>query len=576
MSDRKIGYPSVDRPWHKYYSPEIINEPLPECSVYDFMVQNNKDYPSDIAINYLGNKITYGDLFRNIDKAAAAFLKAGVKEKEIVTVALPSLPEAIYCVYALNKIGAVANMIHPLAGKNETAFYVNEVKSRIVVIFDGAFDAVADVLPTTSAQKVIVVSVGDSLPLLKQAAYSLKVKKPKMTSPMFQSWKSFISEGANTPVIAAARDVHDTAVISHTGGTTGEPKGCMISDYNITSEIWQVVKTMENKRQQTMLVVLPPFVNYSLVNAMLEPLCAGFITVLLPKYEPEKFPEYVEKYRVNHVNSIPAYWEALLTIPNIQKYDLSSLGFIFYGGEGMHKEKEDEVNRLLASCGAKVKIQKGLGMTELTSAATVTYESVNFLGSVGIPLAKMVVKVVDVDDGAEKTYGEEGELCITGPTVMRGYYHNKQATDDLIKTDENGVRWIHTGDLGRINQDGVVRITGRVKRIIMTKGSDGQVTKMFPNRIEKAIGNSGSVLQSCVVGVPDEQRINVPKAFVVLKPGVEKSDAIRQEILNNCKKMLPGYMVPEEIDFRDSFPRTPRGKVDYRALENEAAAKVSG
>ena len=539
-------------------------------------MQNNKDYPSDIAINYLGNKITYGELFRNIDRAAAAFLKAGVKEKDIVTVALPSMPEAIYCVYALNKIGAVANMIHPLAGKNETAFYVNEVKSRCVVIFDGAYEAVADVLPSTTAQKVVVVSVGDSLPLVLKAAYSLKVKKPRMTSPVFQGWKSFISEGAGTPVKAVKRNIRETAVISHTGGTTGEPKGCMISDYNINAEIWQVIKTMENKRQQTMMAVLPPFVNYSLVNTMLEPLCAGFITVLLPKYEPEKFPEYVVKYRVNHVNSIPAYWEALLTVQNMQKYDLSSLGFIFYGGEGMHKDKEDEVNRLLASCGAKVKLQKGLGMTELTSAATATFEEVNILGSVGIPLAKMVVKAVDVDDGTEKTYDEEGELCITGPTVMLGYYHNKAATDDLIKTDKDGVRWIHTGDLGRISKDGVVRITGRVKRIIMTKGSDGQVTKMFPNRIEKAVNNDSSVLQCCVVGVPDEQRINVPKAFVVLKPGFEKSDDTKQAILATCKKMLPGYMIPVEIEFRDSFPRTPRGKVDYRVLEKEALNRVGG
>jgi long-chain acyl-CoA synthetase len=348
----------------------------------------------------------------------------------------------------------------------------------------------------------------------------------------------------------------------------------MVSDYNVNAEIWQVVKTMENKRQQVMMAVLPPFVNYSLVNTMLEPLYAGFTTVLLPKYEPEKFAEYVTKYRVNHVNSIPAYWEALLTIPNIQKYYLSGLGFVFYGGEGMPKDKEEKVNEVLASCGAKVKLQKGLGMTELTSAATATFESVNATstGIVGIPLAKMIVKAVDVDDGAEKTYGEEGELCITGPTVMLGYYHNKSATDDLIKTDDDGVRWIHTGDLGRINQDGVVRITGRVKRIIMTKGSDGQVTKMFPNRIEKAVHTDDSVGLCCVVGVPDEQRINVPKAYIVLNPGFEKTEETKQKIIQNCKKMLPGYMVPEEIEFRDSLPRTPRGKIDYRALENETQA----
>ena len=574
MSKTMNAYPSIDKPWLKFYTPEVVNGDLPECTIYDFMMQNNKDHPSDIAINYLGNKITYGDLFRNIDKAAAAFLNAGVKEKEIVTVALPSIPEAIYCVYALNKIGAIANMIHPLAGKSETAFYVNEVKSRIVLIFDGAYETVADILPTTTAEKVIVVSVGDSLPRLKQAAYALKVKQPKLDNSLFQSWKSFISDGAKTEVKAVKRDYKETAIISHTGGTTGEPKGCMVSDYNVNAEIWQVVKTMENKRQQVMMAVLPPFVNYSLVNTMLEPLYAGFTTVLLPKYEPEKFAEYVTKYHVNHVNSIPAYWGALLTIPNIQKYDLSSLGFVFYGGEGMPKDKEEKVNEVLASCGAKVKLQKGLGMTELTSAATATFENVNATstGIVGIPLAKMIVKAVDVDDGAEKIYGEEGELCITGPTVMLGYFHNKSATDDLIKTDEGGVRWIHTGDLGRINQDGVVRITGRVKRIIMTKGSDGQVTKMFPNRIEKAVHTDDSVGLCCVVGVPDEQRINVPKAYIVLTPGFEKTEETKQKIIQNCKKMLPGYMVPEEIEFRDSLPRTPRGKNDYRALENETQA----
>lgn len=528
MSKTMNAYPSIDKPWLKFYTPEVVNGDLPECTIYDFMMQNNKDHPSDIAINYLGNKITYGDLFRNIDKAAATFLNAGVKEKEIVTVALPSIPEAIYCVYALNKIGAIANMIHPLVGKSETAFYVNEVKSRIVLIFDGAYETVADILPTTTAEKVIVVSVGDSLPRLKQAAYALKVKQPKLDSSLFQSWKSFISDGAKTEVKAVKRDYKETAIISHTGRTTGEPKGCMVSDYNVNAEIWQVVNTMENKRQQVLMAVLPPFVNYSLVNAMLEPLYAGFTTVLL-KYEPEKFAEYVTKYRVNHVNSIPAYWEALLTIPNIQKYDLSNLGFVFYGGEGMPKDKEEKVNEVLASCGAKVKLQKGLGMTELTSAATATFENVNATstGIVGIPLAKMIVKAVDVDDGAEKTYGEEGELCITGPTVMLGYYHNKSATDDLIKTDDDGVRWIHTDD---------------------------------------------SVGLCCVVGVPDEQRINVPKAYIVLTPGFDKTEETKQKIIQNCKKMLPGYMVPEEIEFRDSLPRTPRGKIDYRALENETQA----
>lgn len=573
MSEKKIGTPSVEKPWKKFYSPEIMKAPLPECSIYDYMLEQNKDHLSDIAINYLGKKITYGEMLLNINKAAAAFLKAGVKEKEIVTLALPNVPETIYCVYALNKIGAVANMIHPLAGKSETAFYVNEVKSRFVLIFDGAYENVADVFQDTTAEKVIVVSIADSLPIIKKILYSLKVKKPQMDETLFRTWKSFIREGGDTIVKSVKKDHHDVAIISHTGGTTGEPKGCMLSDYNVNAEIWQVINSMKNKRQEKMLVVLPPFVNYSLVNGILEPLVAGFTTVLLPKYEPEKFGEYVKTYQINHVNSIPAYWEALIKIPDIQKYNFSGLGFVFYGGEGMKKESENEVNRILAECGAKVKLQKGLGMTEMTSAASATFEQINLPGSVGIPLAKTVFKVVDMDDQSEKSYNEEGELCITGPTVMIGYYHNEEATNDLIEVDKDGQRWIHTGDLGHITEDGVVFITGRAKRIIMTKGEDGQVTKMFPNRIEKAVHKAPSVELCCVIGVPDQERINYPKAIVVLKPGFEKSEAAKEEIREVCKTKLPGYMIPDEIEFRDELPRTPRGKIDYRALEDELKNK---
>ena len=272
---------------------------------------------------------------------------------------------------------------------------------------------------------------------------------------------------------------------------------------------------MSNTRQETMLAVLPPFINYSLVNCMLEPLYAGLTTVLIPKYEPYKFADYIKKYGINHVNSIPPYWEAMTKIPNLRNYDFSKLRFLFYGGENMPKEMEEEVNRLLHQCGAKTNLQKGLGMTEITSAATATYEEINEVGSVGIPLVKMVCKIVDPCDFKEEAYLNEGEICFSGPTLMLGYYENKNVTDEIVKVHEDGSRWIHTGDLGYINEDGVIFVTGRIKRIIMTKGNDGQVTKLFPDRIEKAIYSNSAVDLCCVVGIPHEARINYPKAFIV-------------------------------------------------------------
>jgi long-chain acyl-CoA synthetase len=260
----------------------------------------------------------------------------------------------------------------------------------------------------------------------------------------------------------------------------------------------------------------------------------------------------------------------MLQIPDIEKKDLSSLMNVFYGGEGMTEEAENSVNLLLKKCGCNFALKKGLGMTEVTSAATVTFDNVNDFESVGVPLPKMNCKIVQPDTFDEVTYGEQGEVCFYGPTLMLGYYEHKQETDDLLRVHPDGKRWLHTGDLGYINEDGVLFITGRIKRIIMTKGLDGQVTKMFPDRIEKALYAHQAVELCCVIGVPDEDRINYPKAFVVLKADYAESESLTQEIISVCQENLPGYMVPNEIEYHSSLPRTERGKIDYRALEEMA------
>ena len=563
------GYPSIDRPWLKYYSDQAINSVLPECSIYEYLEQNNRDYPSDIAIIYLGRKITYRELFENIDKTAAAFLKAGVKEKEIVTVALPSIPEALYCVYALNKIGAVANMIHPLAGKEETLNYFNEVHSRVVVIFDGAYDTIAYDIGKTSVENVIVASPADSLQTVLKAIYGLRVKKPRLDGSTFQSWKSFIKDGKGTNVKEVKKDCQEMAIISHTGGTTGEPKGCMLSDYNVNSVISQISCDLEFDRQEVNMAVLPPFVNYSLVDGMLAPLAFGFKVVLIPRYEPDKFDIYIKKYSPNHLMaSIPAYYEPMLTNKNLAKMDLSCLGHIYYGGEKMNAETEQKMNEFLISRGARFALAKGLGSTEMTSAVTVTYDAINLPESSGIPLVKNLCKIIDPETLQEMGYGEIGEICMAGPSLMIGYYNKKDETDSIIKIHPDGIRWLHTGDLGCINEDGVVFVTGRIKRIVMTRGAEGSPTKMFPDRIEKVIYAHRSVELCCVIGIPDQERINYPKAFIVLKEKTQSDlERIKAEIQDICKINLPNYMIPNEIVFVDDLPRTSRGKIDYRALE---------
>jgi long-chain acyl-CoA synthetase len=576
MEQTKLtGYPSVDKPWLKYYTEEAINAPLPECTIYEYLVENNRAYPKDIAIHYLGRRITYGELFKRIDETAAAFAALGVAPGEIVTVALPSIPEALYCVYALNKIGAVANMIHPLAGTDELIHYLNEVESRIAILFDGTYKLIEKRIGETKLKHAIVVSAGESLLFgLKQFYYA---NNPKVWLPqdsVFRSWAWFQKGGKGTTVPAYAKNPDTLALISHTGGTTGEPKGVMCSDHNVNALICQIVCNFEHKRQSTCLASLPPFINYSLIESMLAMLAIGFKVVLIPKYESEKLGVYIKRYKPYVNISIPAYWEALLKTENIRSVDMSCLRYAIYGGEAMSVENERAVNELLQSCHARGQLCKGLGSTEMMAAATSTYEGCNTEGCAGVPLVHTNCMLVDPDTLTELSYGQTGEICFSGPTLMMGYYHNPEATDAIVKLHKDGCRWLHTGDLGYMDENGVLFVTGRIKRILMTKGRDGNMTKLFPDRIEKVIGQHPAVAVNCAIGVPDPERVHIPVAYIV--PNEDRADCerIEKELRELCKTQLPEYMWPDRFVFVDELPRTSRGKIDYRALEERAVKEA--
>ncbi|MGN0431110.1 MAG: class I adenylate-forming enzyme family protein [Lachnospiraceae bacterium] len=571
---KMTGYASIDKPWLKYYSEEVISGKLPNQTIYGYLKENNKNYIDDTAIIYFSRKISYGELFKNIDACERALIAVGVKEHDIVTIALPSIPEALYAVYALNKIGAVANMIHPLAGLKETISYINEVRSEVVILFDETYKMVASKLHTTKVRKCIVVSAVESLSSVFKLLYYIKSKyKKQKYDKGTMCWSEFIKGGINISVPNIKKNPETLALISHTGGTTGDPKGVMLSDKNINALIWEIGCNILHTRQERYMSVLPPFINYSLINSMLEPLAFGFTVILIPKYEPLKFDRYIKKYQPNYISSIPDYWEACLEIKKLQTMKLSCLKGVYYGGEALNAKKEEEINALLLACGVQHGLKKGLGATELVSAATITYDGCNDINSVGVPLVKIDCKIVNQDTHEELIYNQEGEICFSGDTLMLGYFEKPDATDDVIKIHADGKRWLHTGDLGYINEEGLVFISGRIKRILTTKGTDGNPTKMFPDRIEKVIMQHNEISLCCVIGIPDKDRVNVGKAIIVLNAGVEKTEPIKEEVIAICREELPTYMVPAYVEFRDTLPRTERGKVDYRKLEEECAQK---
>ena len=481
--------------------------------------------------------------------------------------AMPNTPEMVYAVYALNRLGAIPNIIHPLAGKEEICKYLNEVRSRFFLMFTGTYAIVKDALNQTSVEKAIVASPVESLSPIIKFLYRLKKGKEALAKDeRILSWKQFICDGQTLDLPAPQRADEDAAAITHTGGTTGDPKGVVCSNKNYVSK-WEQMKLRDCERQDCAMIHLPPFVNYSL-STLFTSFSMGFRTLLIPHYETNKIADYIYYYKVNHILSIPAYCEAILHISKIRKNAFQSLKLIAAGGESMDAVTIRDVNKILREYGSTVDLVIGMGMTELTGGVAHTSSGENGQGSIGVPFIKSNCKIVEIGTDIEKTYDEIGEICFSGPTVMIGYYGDKKGTDEIIHVDGNGTRWVHSGDLGYITRDGTICVIGRIKRLIMIKDKDGLISKIFPERIEHVIETHPAVALNCVVGVPDEQCIAWPKAFVVLNENIEANQEVKTAILAHCSQHLPPYMVPREIAFIDEMPRTDRGKIDFKQLEH--------
>ena len=564
-------YPSIDKPWMKHLSKRAKGLQVPEGTMFDLIYENNKDYPNELALKYMDIQVTFAEMWEKIDEVVKSLNAFGVREGEIITIAMPNTPEFVYLAYAINRVGAVMNIIHPLPGKEELLGYLEEAQSRYFFMFDGTYAIIKDDLKNTSVEKAIVVSPAYSLAPIKRKLYQL-AKFPKLDKTMCIDWKAFLKNGVNSPATTGKTDSDAMAVISHTGGTTGEPKGVMLTNRAMNSVAYQVWQTFDlaDRRQLSILVVLPPFVNYSFVNGIHEGLTMGDTLALLPEFKPEDFADYYKQYKPNVINSIPQYCLAMLNDPKLKDMDLSELKYVVAGGEAMDATAEAELNAFLKDHGADIQVTKGYGCTEFTSVVTYTYPEVNFLHSVGIPFPFVNVKIVDPDTNEELPCGERGEICVTGPSLMLGYYKNQEATDEVIKVHADGQRWFHMGDLGFVDEDGIVFITGRIKRIIMTKGDDGNVTKMFPDRIENAVNKCEDVNASCVIGVKDDERIHYPKVYIELKDETMDKDLAREHILEICRKKLPNYQIPVEIEFMSELPRTERGKIDYKVLDTDS------
>lgn len=588
MEERKMTLKkaSVEKPWLKYYTEEAINYELPATTIYRYLKENNQQYLDRVAINYFDKKITYGELFENIDKTADALVASGVKVDDIVTIAMPSTPEAIYLFYALCKIGAVSNMIDPRSSKEELEHYAEEVHSTMLFTIDVAAPKFREIKERTCVREVVQISPADSMPLGISLGYAAKMFFEGMKNPnkkeldrltkslSFTKWSDFIDRSKNAKAIEAPYNQEKATVIVHTGGTTGVPKGVMLSNDNVNiAALDCILAGYDFKREHNWLNIMPPFIAYGIGNGLHLPLICGMELILIPQFNPEEFDKLMNKYKPNHMTGVPSHYKGLIHSKRMRKKDLSYVIAPTVGGDAMLVELEEEVNQFLASHNCPYKINKGYGMSEVNAAVSACVSNeVNEIGSVGIPFPHSVIAIFDPETGEELDYGEVGEVQIQTPNRMLGYFENPEEEAKVVKRHADGSIWVHSGDLGYMREDGMLFIEGRIKNIIIRH--DG--FKVYPSRIENAIIKHPSIESCMVVGINDIEHAQgkLPKVFVTLKDGTTCFN-LEAELEMLCKKLLPEYSQPVGYEVRDSFPLTAIGKPDYHTLEIQANEKLN-
>lgn len=563
-----------DEPWLAYYSKEDREIKFTNKTIYEYLkscIGQDMDYT---ALNYFGNKMSYNELFEKIEQASKSLRSLGVKQGDIVSICMPNTPEAVITFYACNNIGAVADMIHPLSSPSEIKTYLNASKSKIIFLIDVDYDKVKDILIETSIYKTIIVSAADSMPLLTSIGYQItrgyKVKKPSFINSDFLTWSDFMVKGLTyNKAYNHNMKSKDLAIILHSGGTTGSPKGIMISNFNFNAEAQQDGVNVYNIRpKEKIMTILPIFHGFGLCVCLHCPLCLKIETILVPEFDGNRFHKMMKNDRPNIIAGVPTLWEAMMDNKKFDDVDLSFLKYVISGGDYLTIPMEERMNNFLRTHGASISISKGYGMTESVAATAYTFDGTNEPGSIGIPMIGNKFIICNPETGEILPHGVEGEICVNGPTVMMGYLHNEEETKKVLKKHDDGKIWLHTGDIGYISPDGIIYFTQRLKRMIVSSGFN-----IYPSVIEEVIEKHPKVKKCCVIGVPHQYKMHVAKAFIVLNDDEKSPARLRKELKELCKENLAIYSIPKEFEFRDSLPQTLYKKIDFKQLEKEEMEK---
>ncbi len=560
-------------PWKDYLGDVPMHLDYFEGSMFEAVEQIALQYPNAVAFDFMGKSTTYRKLVQEIETCARALKTIGVREGDRVTIAMPNCPQAIYLFYAVNLVGGIANMIHPLSAEKEIEFYLNESESVTAITLDQFYHKFERVRHNTKVVNIIIASIKDALSKPIRAGYMLtegrKIEKIPSDAPVIM-WKEFTKLSKccfyNYKV---RRTADDPAVILYSGGTTGTTKGIVLTNKNFNALGQQVIAANPMFRPgDKMLAAMPIFHGFGLGVCIHTMLSQGGRCILVPRFTPKSYAKDLVKYRCNFIAGVPTLYEALLRLSDMDGKDLSCLKGVFSGGDSLSVELKKKLDKFLYDHHASIQVREGYGTTETVTACCLTPSHMFKEGSIGLPFPDTYIKIVEPDTDRELPYGEEGEILLAGPTVMREYMNHPAETAQTLRTHADGLTWVYTGDLGMMDDQGFVYFKGRAKRMIISSGYN-----VYPGQIENILDAHEAVQMSCVIGVPDPYKMQKVKAFVKLAAGVEASEETRRLLLDHCRKHVAKYAMPYDIEFKDDMPKTLVGKVAYRVLEEEELAK---